>query len=218
MWAWISDNSDALNVIVSALMLLVWGVYLQLLLNNYRRNRRTKILINRANGHSLDTQCVVTNMSAEAIYVEGVIAELRGEDDETPVACSLTDVGGRVEPGRSNGEDGYQGPLDSGASVEVGTYRQIVERALSLGETGLRRVTGLTLTLVATYGSENQPAAAQRAFEIVDHAGEQYLRSEMMTTRQVRSRGERRALEAQMQREAGTRALETMKRHRVSNP
>lgn len=203
MWAWISDNSDALNVVVSALMLLVWAVYLQLLLNNYRRNRRTKILINRANGHRLDTHCVVTNMSAEAIYVEGVIAELRGEDDETPIACSLTDVGGRVEPARSNGEDGYQGPLNSGDSVEVGTYRQIVEHALSLSKDGLTRVTGLTLTLVATYGSENQPAAAQRRFEIIDHAGEQFLYSELMMTRQVRAKGERRELEAQMQRAAG---------------
>lgn len=211
MWNWVAENSDALNVVLSALMLLVWALYFQLLLNGYRRTRSPKILINRANGHGLGTQCVVTNMSAEAIYVEGVVAEIRGEDPKEKITCSLTDHGSKVTPERLSEEDGYQGPLNSGRSVEIGPYSRIIEHALGEDEGKISAVRGMTLTIVATYGPENRPVAAQRDYDIVERAGRRVLFSETVTTRQVRSAAERRQIERFMREQLGERASKESK-------
>ncbi|MDZ5699029.1 hypothetical protein [Chelativorans sp. M5D2P16] len=203
MWNWISQQNEPLNVVLNSLMLVVWVLYFQLLLNGYRRARHAKILINRANGHSLGTQCVVTNMSTEAIYIEGVIAELKSDGPDDTIVCSITDWGGRVEPEGQSEVDGYQGPLNSGRSVELGPYHKIIEH--SLGQTGrdIASVRALTLTIVATYGSEDRPVAAQRDYEIVERMGQRILRSESVTTHQVRSKAERRRIERQMRDQVG---------------
>lgn len=208
MWNWIAENSDTLSVFLSALMLVVWALYFQLLLNGYRRNRRCKILINRANGHSLGTQCVVTNMSAEAIYIEGVIAELWGDDAEEHVVCSLTDHGGRVDPTKVSDEDGYQGPLGSGKSVELGSYSKIIQHALGQGEGSVSTVRRLLLTIVATYGPEDRPVAAQRDYDIAERGGRRILLSERVVTRQIRSASERRRVEDLIRDQAATRCVD----------
>lgn len=206
MWNWIAENSDVLNVVLSALMLLVWVLYFQLLLNGYRRTRRARILISRANGHGLGTQCVVTNMSAEAIYIEGVIAEIRGDHPNETITCSLTDHGGKVTPELPSEEDGYQGPLNSGRSVELGPYSRIVEHALEENGGDISAVRGMTLTVVATYGPEDKPVAAKRDYEIVERAGRRVLSSKTVTTRQIRSAAERGQIERFMREQLGVRA------------
>ncbi|MCT7374102.1 hypothetical protein [Chelativorans salis] len=211
MLNWISGNSDVLNVALSGLMLVVWGLYFQLLLNGYRRERRPKILINRANGHVLETQCVVTNMSAEAIYIEGVVTELRGENGDDNITCSLTDHGGRVEPERTAEQDGYEGPLNSGRSVELGSYSKIIEHALEQGDGSISSIVGVSLTVVATYGPEDTPVAATRVYDVAEEAGTRILYSETVTTQQIRSASERRQLERFMREQLGARADE---RHR----
>lgn len=67
MLEWISEHSDALNVLLSAAMLLVWLGYFEVFLRGYRRERRPKILISRGSGSSLRAHCLLSNMSAEAI-------------------------------------------------------------------------------------------------------------------------------------------------------
>ena len=47
MLTWMSENSGALNVVLNAAMLGVWGVYLQIMVTSYRRQRRSSILITR---------------------------------------------------------------------------------------------------------------------------------------------------------------------------
>lgn len=205
MWGWLAEQNEPLNVIINIGMLVVWTLYFQLLLNGYRRNRASKILINRANDHSLDTQCVVTNMSAEAIYVEGIIAELTGSGDEETVTCSLTDRGGNVDPKEISEEEGYQGPLGSGESVQLGSYQQIIGRVLSQQDWDIREVKRLMLTIVATYGPEDRPVAARREFEIIEKAGRRILQSERVVTRQIRSQAERREMETMMENQIGTK-------------
>ncbi|WP_173932759.1 hypothetical protein [Chelativorans sp. Marseille-P2723] len=207
MWNWLTEHSDPLNVLLSALMLVVWALYFQLLLSGYRRSRRCKILINRANGHSLATRCAVTNMSTEAIYIEGVIAELQGKTPEERIICSLTDHGGRVDPTRVSDEDGYQGPLGSGEAVELGSYRQIIKHAQEQGDGHISVLRRLRLTVVATYGPEDRPVAAERDYDIVERNGKRVLLSEMVVTRQVRSAFERRQIEQLMREQAAARTV-----------
>lgn len=206
MWTWIGQQSEPLNVVLNALILVVWALYFQLLLNGYRRARRARILINRANGHSLGTQCVVTNMSAEAIYIEGVIVELKGDDPDDSTIRSITDYGGQVEPEPPSETDGYQGPLNSGRSVELGAYDKIIAHSLKSTGRGRSSVRELTLTVVATYGPEDKPVAALRRYEIVERAGQRLLRSDTVATEQIRSKAERRRIEDLMQKQIGLRA------------
>lgn len=201
MWTWIVGNSEPLNVIVNAAMLVVWALYFQLLLNGYRRSRSSKILINRANGHTPDTQCVITNMSVEAIYIEGVIAELRLGDAGQNIICSLTDRGGSVDPKQISQGDGYQGPLGSGEAVELGSYEKIIAHALQQEDADPADVRHLTLTVVATYGPEDRPVAAQREYDFIDTAGGKILCSDRVITRQIHSSSERRRIEWLMQEE-----------------
>ncbi len=204
MWNWIAESSEPLNVLLNGAMLVVWALYFQLLLNGYRRSRSSKILINRANGHSLDTKCVVTNMSTEAVYIEGIIVETFSKNDEESLTCSLTDRGGSINPYEtSEEEDGYQGPLGSGKSVALGSYRKIIEHALRQGEWDISHLHRLTLTVVATYGPEDRPVAAQREYHLVERAGRHVLCSDTVTTRQIRSVSERRKIEQQIQEEVG---------------
>lgn len=206
MWNWIANNDEPLSVILNAAMLVVWGLYFQLLLNGYRRSRRCKILINRANGHSLGTQCVVTNMSAEAIYIEGIIAEIFG-DDGPGIICSLTDRGGSIDPKQISEEDGYQGPLGSGESVALGSYKKIIRHALSVDDWDISRLRRLKLTVVATYGPEDQSVAAQREYKVVEKEGRRILCSDTVTTRQIRTATERAKIERQIEEEVGARAM-----------
>lgn len=207
MWGWISEHNEPLNVFVNAAMLVVWALYFQLLLNGYRRSRSSKILVNRANGHSINTQCVVTNMSAEAVYVEGIVAEVIGKDDEERITCSLTDRGGSIDPKQASGEDGYQGPLGSGESVRLGSYQQIIEHVLSQENWDISTVRHLVLTIVATYGPEDRPVAAQREYDIVEKAGRRILHSNRVVTKQIRSQTERRKIEELMQNQVGAERI-----------
>ena len=68
MVEWISENSDLINAVSSAAMLLVWVAYLQVFLHSYRRQLRPKIVVNRAAGTALESSCFVSNMSSESIY------------------------------------------------------------------------------------------------------------------------------------------------------
>ncbi|WP_274425861.1 hypothetical protein [Chelativorans sp. YIM 93263] len=203
MLGWISEYNEPLNLFVNAAMLIVWALYFQLLLNGYRRSRSSKILVNRANGHSIRTQCVVANMSSEAIYVEGIIAEVVGEGDDERITCSLTDHGGSIDPKEATDADGYQGPLHSGESVRLGTYQQIIEHVLSQNNWDISTVRHLVLTIVATYGPEDRPVAARREYEIIEKAGRRVLRSDTVATEQIRSRTERRKVEELMQKQVG---------------
>src|SRR5690606_34596270 len=75
---WITEHSDLINVMSNVGMLVVWITYLQVFLAGYRRQKKATILINRGGGGGLEAHCLVTNMSAEAIYVHTLIARLKG--------------------------------------------------------------------------------------------------------------------------------------------
>src|SRR3546814_9936598 len=104
MWEWLAGNAEALNVLANVGMLIVWISYLQLFLAGYRRERRSKILVNRGAGTDMTAHCLLTNMSAESIYVQSIVARLEAAGGT--VECQLTDLetiaagaGGRDSPG-----------------------------------------------------------------------------------------------------------------------
>jgi hypothetical protein len=203
MWTWISENSGALNVLVSAAMLVVWGVYLQLILQSYRRERRPKILISRGAGTGLRSRCLLSNMSAEAIYIHSLAAKL-GLAEEKKFAA-VTDLGDLDDPGLDGRPKTYQGPVAAGDFIDIGTFEAILGRAgwQSLPDPAAVQDGGLIeleLTVIATYRSEDLIVGATRCFELeANGAGADdtgwTIKARTADTRQIRSKTERKALQ-----------------------
>lgn len=71
---WLNQNSGAISAVTGILTLMIWVFYAQLLYNGYVRQRRPRIIINRGSGKNLSSLCLISNMSAEAIFVQHIIA------------------------------------------------------------------------------------------------------------------------------------------------
>lgn len=190
VWAWLGNNQGQVGAVLSALTLGVWVLYLQLLLNSYRHQRRPKILINMGAGHTIDAKCVVANMSAEPIYIEAVVLSLALR--ERQVVCTLSNLNAPSTPEVDPRSQWFQGTLDSGELLDLGSYGDLIER------TGVRPTDAasmLTVTVVATYTAEDGLVAAERAFDLTRESGNCLLHPRSLVARQIRSRRARRALE-----------------------
>tara|TARA_R110000850_G_scaffold14353_7_gene45943 strand:+ start:4198 stop:4764 length:567 start_codon:yes stop_codon:yes gene_type:complete len=148
---------------INAGMLAIWVLYAQLLLRDYRRKLRPKILINQSLGTALQSHCLICNMSEQSFYISLVIAELTTED--TTYHCSVTDL--EVQEANTTKNVTIQGPLKGADYRDIGAFNNIVQGTLkenSLDETVLQQARQLTLYIIGIYGSENQAVGARRKF------------------------------------------------------
>jgi hypothetical protein len=208
MWEWLENNNGAVSALASILTLLVWTLYFQLLYNNYRRLRRPRILINRGAGQTAEARCIVANMSAEAIYIEAVLISFGDESDaDQPTVCSLSELDTTssqddVDPRRA----WLQGPLQSGELIDIGSYQSLMDKAADgtggAGEDGAGRTEAatLTVTVVATYLSEDGLVAAERVFDLDRDVRPTRLKPRSTSARQIRSASARRSIERLMMR------------------
>ncbi len=200
MWNWLSQNTDLISLAVSTAMLVVWIVYLQLLLNGYRRQRSSSILISRGAGHGIRSRCLITSMSAEPLYITSIIATL--ETDAKSYEYALTDLRDLPEDLGSDPRSSMrQGSLSTGDYLDIGHFDDLVSQLvetdpeLSNLSSWTDSVTGLNLIVVALYGPDLLPVGASRRFSFVEN-GEKSLRirPNSLTTRQLRSRRQGRRL------------------------
>ncbi|MEF2545979.1 hypothetical protein VQ045_02265 [Aurantimonas sp. E1-2-R+4] len=200
MWNWLSQNTAVLSLGVSIAMLIVWVVYLQLLLNGYRRQRSSSILISRGAGHGIRSRCLITSMSAEPLYITSIIATL--ETDAKSYEYALTDLRDLPEDLGSDPRSSMrQGSLSTGDYLDIGHFDELVSQLvetdpeLSNLSSWTDSVTGLNLIVVALYGPDLLPVGASRRFSFVEN-GERNLRirPNSLTTRQLRSRRQGRRL------------------------
>lgn len=200
MWEWIGQHSDALNVLLSAAMLVVWISYLQVFLQGFQRQRRPKILISRGGGSGLGAHCLLSNMSAESIYIHSLVAKLNDSDEVTFAA--VTDLVGDTadEPKRSLRQATLQGPVAAADFIDVGTFESVLRRAgWTIPLEGADDVADfqpieLELTVLATYCSEDLIVGASRCFGIERADHEWTIKPATADTRQIRSRRQRKAL------------------------
>jgi hypothetical protein len=207
MWQWLLDNHGAVSAIASILTLFVWGLYFQLLYNNYRRLRRPKILINRGAGQTVQARCIVANMSAESIYVEAVLVSFDPDRRDTePTVCSLSDLDMPVPTEKDPRRTWLQGPLQSGELIDIGSYQSLIDKAVSGKDADATRHGALPLhaiavTVVASYLSEDRLVAAERVFDLERRDAAVRLRPRSFAARQIRSRADRASIEALMMRD-----------------
>ena len=201
MLDWISRNHQLLSVVLNVAMLGVWIAYLQLFALSYRRQIRANILINMGGGADLSSRCLVSNMSAGAIYVQSILLEV--ETADKCLAHSVTETEGLEEWERPSDLNLWtrQGPLQPGEVRDMGAFGVMLDHALR-SETGedqpppaLRdQIRAIKIRIIATYGSENLPVAAERRFAVLRRRDAVRLSPMSAEAHQVRSYARRRRI------------------------
>ncbi len=194
MWNWFASNHQVISALANIAMLFVWIAYLQVFVSSYRRQKRPNILINRGAGSGLEARCLISNMSAEAIYIESIIATV--ETTEGRWSCPVTEM---LE-GRSDLDlKTRQGPVQPGQFVDIGSFQNLIEPVLRRS-TGLRgavapddleNLVAFELKVIAVHGSEDILAGAMRRFDLIRRQDQLLLRGHAVGTQQIRSRRER---------------------------
>lgn len=195
MLEWLNEYSSVLNFLTNLAMVTVWMTYLHLLLVSYRRQRRPRLLINRGGSSDVRAHCLISNMSAESVYIQSLIATLRSDEEEWRAA--VTDIDGlRSEEVENVRDTTHQGPLASGAFMDVGCFSNLIERAarkVNLTEQDLEdKVTSVELMVVAAYGSDDLSVAAKRCFDL---KGNNELTPQNVSSEQVSSKRARRQID-----------------------
>lgn len=207
MWNWLTQNAQLLNVIINLGMLLIWGIYLQLLLNNFRRQRHSKLIINRGRGKGIDALCIISNMSQEPVFIEAIIGIL-----ETSEGTYVYDVTDFTDENQKDWDEQQkdpselrlvtrQGPLSQGQYVQIGSFRQLMRGVANYHrlavDSSCLPTDGLVfksfeLRLLGLYGPEDEPVGARRCFKIEEaDDGKHILVPETAVTIQLSSRRDR---------------------------
>lgn len=195
MWTWIKDNIDVINAGFNGAMVLIWLVYLQIFLVSFQRSNRSIIHIGMVASEDEDARCLITNMGSEAVYLVAVVVDMEC-GDETYQAL----VTERVELGKDQVESlrqrSNQGPLKAGEALDIGSFRDIAERAaLKLDHAlGARDCSAMTVTAAVATHQDLTIKGGYKRFEI-NHEGEHpTFRSDDLHTRQIRTPWRRRRL------------------------
>lgn len=191
MWGFIKDNHGAISAAAAVLTMVIWVLYFQLLLNSYRHRIRPKININRGGGLSSSSRCVITNMSAEAVYVDAVILTLKNGEKQR--VCSLSDLDVSPSADKDLRPQLFQGPLASGEFIDIGSFDELIESAEE-GGTIASDTKSIEVMVIGTYTADDGLIAAERRYDLPRKDGQCLLKPVTFSTRQVRSRWERRKI------------------------
>lgn len=209
MFEWITAHEKTINTLVNLGMLIVWISYLHVFISSYRRQNRANILINRGAGAGLNGRCLVSNMSADAIYVESIVATLETIDGD--MTCPITELIGQEEKNvlPDLKLDTRQGPLLAGHVRDIGTFHSLIAHVLQHEDSHRNAIEhfiqqslrAVQITVVAVYGSEDLLVGARRRFEIVRTGGDLGLKACTVSAEQIRSRRERKAINTLLEKD-----------------
>ena len=201
MMEWIAANSDALSVISSAVMALIWIVYLQIFFSQLHRNRRPVILISRSAGRGPAARIFVSNMGAEPIYLVNLIADIETETaSAVAIITDHDDISG--EETGNPAEATNEGPLGSGQYLDAGSFNHLMSRIADHANPriDLEEVTRITLTVAASTGHSTRIAGGRRSFAIRRENGDVVFQPETFDTYQLRGPLTRRRLRTRLER------------------
>lgn len=208
MWEWINDNSGALTVLTSVGTMLVWLFYAQLLLAGFRRQRQAGLLVNQGWGNQIDSVCLISNMSHEPVYIQCIFISLH--TGQGRYRSSVTDFESAESWSNQSKLDQVtrQGPLVSGAYMNIGTFRTLIRQASQQHEMGYDPFEPISqiglesfkVTVLCSYGPEGKVIGTQREFR-VDGTENQRMRplsihNSRLTNRRARRKMERWLAEA----------------------
>lgn len=190
VWRWLSDNHQAISTIASVLTLLVWIFYLQVLWGSYHHRLRPRVLINWGGGSSLNSRCIITNMSSEPVYLYAILIDMNTGKRE--ILRSLSGLAPRKIDSSDQRRQILQGPLAGGEMIDIGSFRELLEQVSP--EDPLcddNRPLEFRITIAGSYTSEDALVAAERTFVVKDGS----LGAPVLDTTQIRSVKKRRRIE-----------------------
>lgn len=173
---WVIQYKDALTVLISIGTLIVWVLYAQLLLNNYRRQRRPRIIINRGAGKGIGSLCLISNMSAEPIFINQIVLVLN--TNHGALSCDVTDIReeskGEIEQDLILHNATRQGPLGTGDFTHIGSFATLIQRLAILHAIPMDghkpgadwAFSSLEVRVIAFYGSDKHAIGASRGFTL----------------------------------------------------
>ncbi|MFO7853660.1 MAG: hypothetical protein R6V44_00230 [Paracoccaceae bacterium] len=187
MIEFISQNSEALQVFINSIMVVVWVAYLQIFLVSFRRQQRSEILINIGGGSGLKARCFVSNLSLEPLYLHDVMVELTTNDaTHEAVITDRSEMNQEKLTSPSGGTN--QGPLKSGDYVDIGSFNEIMERASpKLESVEFDKITHIQITAFAKASSSPQIVGAKRKYRLQKSNGQAEMIPLQITTEQIRS-------------------------------
>lgn len=207
---WLRNYKDPLTLLMNVGTLVVWILYAQLLLNNYQRQRRPRIIINRGAGKGIGSLCLISNMSAEPIFINQIILQL--DTNKGRLWCDITDIReerlGEVEQDLILQKATRQGPLRTGEFTHIGTFSTLLKRMAASHNIELRghepaegwSFKELEIRVIAFYGSDKHAIGARRAFRLGDaDEGGWELLAVSRESQQFNSRWQRRTVRRQWQ-------------------
>ena len=209
MYEWISAHKDVLQTLASVGSFMIWLIYAQLLYFGFRRQRRPRLIINRGKRKNLDALCVISNMSAEPIYLQHIMMTLETSEGDWTLDVSdheadLDDDEDQQEAGHNASHCTHQGPLDSGGFVHIGSFNALKERITTIADIDESRdglvFKAVCVRVIGTYCSENLPIGAERRFVFHQSENSCTLVPETWDTLQFSTRRQRRALKADIKR------------------
>ncbi len=171
--------------ISSAVMALIWVIYLQLLFVQYRRSNRPYLIFHHAQNENPDALCLLVNMGERAIHIQCVQAVVTMQSGEI-YELGVTQYK-RVNVMEQNVQQTLrQGPLLNGGYLVLGTFRDIIENAE--GETIVfEQVETLELRAAAIHAPSKHPVGARRGFKL-KHDGGSCIFPKQISTEQMVNR------------------------------
>ena len=205
MWGWLQQNSAIISALASIATLLVWAIYLQIIYQDYKRQRRPRLIVHQTQGSRKDARCLLINLSSEPIHIQcvSIAAEINGQE----VSATITDYN-RTSLQESTPKEiediVRQGPLQPGEFFQLGTFEVMLDLLAATAEhdTWLTEVTEqrLEVRVVAIYGNLARPVGARRAFTLKGLADRYSIQPVSLDTEQLYSRQAQRTAEGWLER------------------
>ena len=189
MSGWASESYAIANLVVSILMLAVWGVYLELFWRSYRRRLRPKLVISRGAGSGIGAYCLISNLSSEPVFIEGIIIRLLAAGERTSIA--ITDLAKFKMTGPKQQEPSPgEGPMKPGDYMVIGRFSALVDAASAAADRELRSPWVAEIWVIADYSCDGRVIYSRRRFTVRTERDERVLAPERLETEIVRSRSE----------------------------
>lgn len=200
MWNWLAENTSPMQAIVGIVTALVWIFYLQILVSGLRRQRRPEILIHLGGSRSLDARTFISNLGFEPIYILEIMLTIWSTDGERE-----TSIADRTEMAKENLSNPsaitFQGPLNSGNFIDIGSFEDLLKRARwntsdDLAPDAINRV---ELKVAAISAASSTVVASKRQFFVECVGDECQLRPKTLYATQIRSWWGRYSLKRELQ-------------------
>ena len=144
----------------------------------------------------------MSNLGFEPIYINDILLTLENGEVQT---ANITDRSELTdEELRNPAEATNQGPLKSGDYLDIGSYRQLINRVRTFGsdQEMAGDLSRIVLTVVGTTAAEANLIAARRSFRVEWREDSAILRPTSLNAEQIRGwrarRRIRRHLEAEL--------------------